>query len=120
MAKRNIIKITGIKKLQKKLKKNRSLKDVRKVVKMNTAELEELMKAKTETAFTQGYATSTTKNSIALTIEDGGLTGVVQPHTEYSAYVEFGTRYMSAEPFVKPSYLEQKIKFMNDMRSLFK
>ncbi len=120
MAKNRSIKITGLKELSSKLKKNRSLKDVRKVVLMNTAELEALMKVTTEGAFTKGYATGTTKNSIAMTIENTGLTGIVQPHTEYSMYVEFGTRYMSAEPFVKPSYTAQKVKFMNDMRRLFR
>ncbi len=118
MARRTSIKIIGLNKLSKKLKKNRTLEDVKKVVLMNTVELENL--AKRNAVFVKGYSKRTTKRSINMAIDDNGFTGTVKPSTEYSVYLEYGTRYMSAQPFMKPSFLVQKTKFINDMKRLMK
>lgn len=47
--------------------------------------------------------TGATKNSIAVTFEDGGLVARIGPSTEYSIYIEAGTRHMPARPFVIPA-----------------
>ncbi len=113
-----IIRIKGLEKLSKKLKKNRSLDDIKKVVLMNTIELEEL--AKRQAIFLKGYSTGATRRDINMSISDEGFTGIVKPNTEYSSYVEYGTRYMDAQPFMRPSYLIQKGKFIGDMKRLVK
>ncbi len=113
------LKVRGLNKLSRKLKNNRSLADVREVVKMNTIELERLAKKNAKFVKT-GKSTGTTKRSINLSISNGGMTGKVQPNTEYSPYLEHGTRFMEAQPFMKPSYQVQKLKFVRDMRRLFK
>ena len=41
-------------------------------------------------------------------------------HTDYSAYVEYGTRFQSAQPFVKPAYNVQKGVFIKDLERLLK
>lgn len=112
------IKITGVKELQKQLKKNVTLDDVKKVVKQNGSELQDKMQDKAE--FAKGYQTGETKRNITLEIQNSGLTAEVQPTTEYSPYLEFGTRFMSAQPFVRPAFEAQLSQFKSDMQKLVK
>lgn len=44
----------------------------------------------------------------------------VAPGTDYAAYVELGTRKMSAQPFIKPAFDDQKRLFKNDLERLVK
>lgn len=110
------IKVTGLDELQKALKENVTLDDVKKVVRHNGASLQKLMQ--TNADFKKGYQTGTTKRSIGLEIKDSGFTAEVGPETEYSPYLEYGTRFMEAQPFVKPSHQVQKEKFKRDMQKL--
>ena len=112
------IKITGVKELQKQLKKNVTLDDVKKVVRQNGSELQDKMQDKAE--FTKGYQTGETKRSITLEMSNGNLTATVEPTTEYSPYLEFGTRFMDAQPFVRPAFEEQLTQFKSDMQKLVK
>ena len=70
--------------------------------------------------FTKGYATGQTKRSIGLEIMDGGMTAASGPTTEYSEYLEYGTRFMEAQPFVNPALNEQKGKFLDDLQKLMR
>ena len=70
--------------------------------------------------FTKGYATGATKHSIGLEIKDDGFTAEVGATKEYAPYLEYGTRFMDAQPFAKPAYEEQKEKFKSDMKNLAK
>lgn len=110
------IKIDGLEELIKGLKENVTLDDVKRVVKHNGSELQQKMQGKAD--FKKGYQTGQTKRSIGLEMEDGGFTASVGPETDYSPYLEYGTRYMDAQPFVKPAYEEQKVKFKSDMQKL--
>jgi HK97 gp10 family phage protein len=112
------IKVEGLKELQKALKENVTLDDVKTVVKQNGSQLHRKMQSKAD--FTRGYQTGTTKRSIGLEIIDSGLTADVEPTTEYSPYLEYGTRFMDAQPFVKPALDEQAAKFKRDMQKLVK
>lgn len=44
----------------------------------------------------------------------------VAPGTDYAAYVELGTRKMSAQPFIKPAFDDQKRLFKKDLERLVK
>lgn len=110
------LKVTGLDKLQKRLKENVRMDDVKRVVKHNGSQLQTKMQNNAE--FTRGYQTGTTKRSIGLEITNSGFTAEVEPTTEYSPYLEYGTRFMEAQPFVKPAYNEQKVKFKSDMQKL--
>lgn len=112
------IKVTGLDKLEKKLKKNVTLDDVKKVVRENGKELQKGMQDKAD--FKQGYQTGTTKRSIGLEFSDGGMTAESGPTTEYAPYVNFGTRFMDAQPFVTDAFNGQKKKFESDMQKLVK
>lgn len=110
------LKIEGLDKLEKALKKNVTMDDVKRVVRHNGSQLHEKMQSNAD--FTRGYQTGTTKRSIGLEIKDGGFSAEVGPETEYSPYLEYGTRFMSSQPFIKPSLDAQKKKFNSDMQKL--
>lgn len=112
------IKLEGLTELQNKLKKNVKMDDVRKVVRKNGAEM--ARKMVTNADFDKGYQTGTTKRSINLEMENNGLTASAGATTEYAEYLEYGTRFMEAQPFVKPAFDEQKEKFKKDMSKLTK
>lgn len=110
------IKWEGLEDLQKKLKENVTMNDVKRVVRQNGADLQQKIQEKAE--FTQGYQTGQTKRSVDLVIKDGGFTADSGPTTEYSGYLEHGTRFMDAQPFVRPALEEQASKFKRDMQKL--
>ena len=112
------IKVDGLKELQKALKDNVTMDDVKRVVKQNGSELQR--KTQDNADFTRGYATGQTKRSIGLEITDSGFAAEVEPKTEYAPYLEYGTRFMAAQPFVKPAYDEQVQQFKKDMQRLVK
>ena len=107
------IKVTGLDKLQKKLKKNVNLNDVKRVVSHNGAEMQ--IKAQQNAPVDTGHL----KRSIGLEIKDGGMTAEVEPAAEYAPYVEYGTRFMSAQPYLKPAYNVHIIIFEMVMLILF-
>ena len=118
------VKIVGIERIQKKLKKNVRLDDVKRVVKSNGAEMKQKAKGNAEN-FKGHYEgkrvvppTGTLKRSIELAITDKGMTAEVEPHTLYGGYVELGTRKMQAQPYLKPAFDEQKVQFRKDMDKL--
>ena len=106
--------IKGIDQLVKHLDKAASLNDVQQVVKSNTSKMTANMQrlAPVDT----GYM----KRSIKMELTEGGFSGQAGPHADYSAYVEYGTRFQSAQPFVKPAYNEQKGVFIKELERLLK
>lgn len=106
------IKIVGMEKLQKKLKKNVQMDDVKRVVRHNGAEMQ------TKAQQNAPVDTGTLKRSIGLEIIDSGMSAEVEPTAEYAPYVELGTRFMEAQPYLKPAFDEQKEKFKKDMKKL--
>ena len=110
------LKVEGLDKLEKALKENVTMDDVKRVVRHNGQELQRKIQQNAD--FTRGYATGQTKRSVDLQIKDGGFTADSGPTTEYSPYLEYGTRFMDAQPFVRPAYTEQKAKFNQDMQKL--
>lgn len=108
--------IVGLDKLEKALKENVTMSDVKRVVRHNGSQLHQNMQKNAD--FAKGYQTGATKRSIGLDITDGGFTAEVGPETHYSPYVEWGTRFMSSQPFVRPAFDAQKVKFQSDMQKL--
>ena len=110
----------GTAELKAALLYNAKKEAAKQVIKQNAAELQSKMMRKTGQAFVKGYSVGDTKKSIRITIKDDGLTAAVGPTTEYSPYVEFGTRFMEAEPFVLPSLKAQEPVFLADMKKITK
>ena len=110
------LEVKGLDKLEKKLKDNVTMDDVKQIVKTNGGQLQAKMQRNAD--FKKGYATGTTKRSIGLEMQDSGFAAEVAPTTEYSPYLEYGTRFMEAQPFVRPAYEQQATKFKSDMQKL--
>lgn len=112
------LEIRGIKELQDSLKDGVTLDHVKKVVRHHGSQLQQRMQRKAD--FSKGYQTGTTKRSIKLNFDSSNLEARVGPQTHYSPYLEYGTRFMDAQPFVKPAFDEQRDKFLKDMKRLKK
>lgn len=108
------MKINGISALQKKLRDNATLDDVKHVVKSNGAQLNQ--KAKRLSPVDTGYL----KGSITTTVELNGLQSTTIPTASYAPFVENGTRFMAKQPFLKPAFDIQKNVFLNDLERLMK
>lgn len=110
--------INGVEELSKALKAKVTLNDVKRVVRHNGGKLQNLTTRNAN--FVKGYQTGTTKRSITLVMSEAGLKATVGPRTEYAPYLEWGTRFMSAQPFVKPSFEAQSQKFVRDLKKLMR
>ena len=106
------VKLIGFEKLETKLTKNMDLSKVKATVKKNGAQLQK--KAQKEAPIDSGHL----HDVIFLEITDGGMTAEVESTAEYAAYQEYGTRFMTGKPHIRPAFNEQKEKFKQDMRKL--
>lgn len=102
--------IHGLNDMQRKLIKAADPAKINRVVSQNTSEM-------------QGRAqdlcpvdTGTLKRSIGLEMRDDGNTGVVFATAHYSEYVELGTRFMKAQPYIGPAFDSQKERFLSDLK----
>ena len=108
------VELRGVEELKKGLKKMATMDDVKQVIRLNTTEMHQ--KASRRVRVDSGHL----KRSLTIDFSDGGLTGRVSTDVEYSMYVEFGTRFQSAQPFFRPSLYEQREQFAKDMSRLLK
>jgi HK97 gp10 family phage protein len=56
------------------------------------------------------------RNSIAVEIEEGGLSAVVGTNVHYAPFQEFGTSRMRARPFLFPAWEEERERFIAALR----
>lgn len=107
-----VLKVEGLEDLQKALKKNVTMDDVKNVVRKNGSDMQGKAQDKSP------VDTGNLKRSIGLDITDSGFAAEVEAKAEYAPYVEYGTRFMDAQPYMKPAYNDQKTKFKSDMKKL--
>lgn len=113
------VKLEGMDRLVSKLNYCGSNREaVKTVVLKNGNQLNEKMKSHMRGAYIKGYSTGDTAGSVNTVITDGGMTAEIGPTTNYSMYVEYGTRFMRAEPAVRPAFDEQVPVFKSDMDRL--
>lgn len=113
------VKLVGMDRLVAKLEHCGSNREaVKAVVLKNGNQLNEKMKTHMRNAYTKGYSHGDTAGSVNTVITDGGMTAEIGPTTNYSMYVEYGTRFMQAEPAVRPAFDEQVPVFKSDMGKL--
>lgn len=111
------VKIQGLKELQKTLKgikKSVSQQSLAKVVRMNAAELERNAKRNTP------VKTGALQRSITTEYTDNGTTAAIGPYMDYAQYVELGTRFMQAQPYMQPAANQQAPIFARDIAKLVK
>ena len=82
------------------------------VVKNNTEELKK--KAKAYAPVDTGFL----KNNIVSRYE--GMSGIVHSQAGYSAYQEYGTRFITGTPFIRPSLQFIYPKFQKDMTDVMR
>lgn len=56
----------------------------------------------------------------SITLEVNSMTATVQEHADYGIYVEMGTRYMGAQPYMKPALNSVEGAFVADLRKAVK
>ena len=110
------IKLKGLKELSAALEKKADISEVQNVVAMNGASLQE--RAMRNAVFTKGYQTGNLRRSIGLSLQDGGMTAVVAPTAHYGVYVEKGTRFMGAQPYLEPALEAQGQQFLSDLKKV--
>ena len=118
------ISFKGLDKLEKKLIENVKMEEAKKVVRDNGLTLQgNVVKNAGEITFNKGYFTGNLKQDVAdhgLKLSDDGLTATVGTSAEYAPPLEYGTRYMEAEPFLKDPFEQTKKEFKADIDKLTK
>lgn len=104
--------ISGLDDLQKELSKRTDLTPFKTALKTNTALLQR------DTQRTVPIDTGTLMRSIMMRISADGMTGTVVPEAEYAGYVEYGTRFMDAQPYLRPTFDKYAQKFISDLNRL--
>lgn len=123
--------LKGLDKLQAKLQRVAKMEEVERIVEKHGEAMQK--KAVNNASKFRGHyegrgknrrfvrPTGATKRSIS--VNSGKIDRFkyrVAPGTDYAAYVELGTRKMSAQPFIKPAFDDQKRLFKNDLERLVK
>lgn len=123
--------LKGLEKLQSKLQRVAKMEEVEHIVEKHGEAMQK--KAVNNASKFRGHyegrgknrrfvrPTGATKRSIS--VNSGKVDRFkyrVAPGTDYAAYVELGTRKMSAQPFIKPAFDDQKRLFKKDLERLVK
>ena len=108
------ISLVGMEKLVAKLEDNMKKEAVKTVIKKNGSRLQQSAQGKAP------VDTGTLKRSITLEITDAGMTAESEATVHYAGYVEYGTRFMNAQPYMRPALEEVGKKFKSDMSKLVK
>lgn len=89
-------------------------KKVKELVKKHTYRLKELEQeiVPVDTGFL--------RSTITARVHKNGMFGMVTPRTAYDSYVEYGTRYQYAQPYVRPSFEITKDEFLADIEKVIK
>ena len=56
----------------------------------------------------------------SINITKSNFSATVKAEAEYASYVEYGTRHMSAKPFIRPAYHKQAKVFKQDIDKLMR
>ena len=123
--------LKGLEKLQKKLQKVAKMEEMERIIEKHGTEMQRkaIINASKFRGHYEGRGknkhfvkpTGATKRSISVNSSKvGRFKYKVAPGTNYAAYVELGTRKMSAQPFIKPAFDEQKKLFQDDLERLVK
>lgn len=108
------LQINGTGDLKKKLKDGADLGLVKDVLKKHATQMHE------QTLRNAPVDTGALKRSIMLSMHDQGFTWRVKAMVNYAAYVEYGTRFQSAQPFIRPAFYQQREDMLRDLRKITK
>ena len=106
--------LRGLDKLQKHLDDLAKIPDVQEVVKKHSSQLSQNASRRVP------VDTGALKRSITLDISNDGFEAKVGSYMEYAPYVNYGTRFQRAQPFLTNSFNEQLPRFTADLEKLMK
>lgn len=123
--------LKGLEKLQKKLQKVAKMEEMERIIEKHGTEMQRkaIINASKFRGHYEGRGknkhfvkpTGATKRSISVNSSKiDRFKYRVAPGTDYAVYVELGTRKMSAQPFIKPAFDNQKQEFKKDLERLVK
>ena len=110
------MRITGVEAMLKDLSKKRKAvpSETQRIVKWHGG----LMQA--EAMRKVAVDTGTLKRSIEMEIQDRGYTAKIAPYMDYAVYQEYGTRYQSGTPYIRPSFYNRIKPFLYDLGKMVK
>ncbi|SIT91699.1 HK97-gp10 family putative phage morphogenesis protein [Edaphobacillus lindanitolerans] len=109
------MKLNGMERLNKKLASGSSIRqDAAKVVQKHATRMNGLAQRNAP------VDTGELRRSIRTGYSDGGLTATTKVGVHYGPYVEYGTRFMAAQPFLRPAFYNTAWDFKDDMDKLVK
>ena len=108
------MKLEGLNELRVALDPADRINGVKKIVMLNGSEMQQYAQREAP------YDTGTLRRSIKLDIKNGGMKAVVEATADCAPYQEYGTRFMSGKPYMKPAFNHQSGKFKNDLDRLMK
>lgn len=114
------IEFKGVTQLEAKLKaETPEMKiAVMNIVKKNGSQMASKMRKNMQATYQ--HPTGRTKGSVAENYANAGFSVSVGPHTEYAPYLEYGTRFMTPRPTVRPAFLAQSAIFTSDLKKVFR
>lgn len=122
--------VSGIDKLSKKLERRQYQNKAKTIIQRNGAELSDKTKNNMSQVYTGHYEwkkgkgkvfvkpTGATSKSVTVQIKNGGYSASVGAHTEYSPYLEMGTRFMAKRPALIPAFRTQGQIFIKDLKNI--
>ena len=108
------IRLEGLNELRVALNPGTKIDKVKKVVKLNGSELQK------KAQIFAPVDTGTLERSIKLDIGNGGMKAVIEAEADYAPYQEYGTRFMDAQPYMKPAFNRQQGQFKSDLAQVMK
>lgn len=91
--------------------------DVDEVLKNLAIEGAKLAKENAERVMNKGYWTGNLWREIE-SAKNGDLEYLITSNAGYSGFLEYGTRYMEAEPFMWPMYVQIQKELVKDLKEL--
>ena len=112
------VEFDGLEQLSRDLQEHARLEDVKTVVKQSGAELNDATISNMSTVYVKGYSKQNNKNNTKFELTNGNLTAEQTTETDHIYYNEYGTRFMEAEPAIKPAFEQVSPKFIQRLRKI--
>lgn len=108
------LKFSGSDALKKALRAKQDLGPIKKVIKNNGAEMQ-------NTAMRLAPVdTGNLKRNIHLAVVDNGMAVIISSDAKYAVYQEYGTRYQSGKPHIRPAFKQQWPVMVADLTKLMR
>lgn len=105
------IKVTGIDELTAALDPGKTNEQLKKAVQVNAGQLHR--KANRKVPVITGFLR---RSILPPSFSPDGMSAIVRATAEYAPYVEFGTRFKAARPYMTPAFNEVRQQFLDDVK----